>query len=393
MNSRIKIIVAALAVAGTGFFFINAPGKAAAPPGAAKPALSVVTVRPESRAMLQRLSANGSVAAWQEASLGCEVNGLRLADVRVNVGTPVKRGQLLAEFARETPLAEQAQVRAALAEAEAAWQEAHANAERARSVEGTGAISAQQIGQYFSAEASTQARVLAAQANLTVADLRLAHTRVLASDDGVISFRAPAATLGAVVAQGQELFRLIRQNRLEWRAEVTAEELGQIRVGQTVSLTAPGGTTANGTVRALAPTVDAQTRNALVYVDLPTAATSGSNPPFKSGMFARGEFALGQTAAMTLPRQALVMRDGFSFVFLLGAENRIVQTRVQVGRRDGERAEITSGLAADAQVVAAGAGFLNDGDLVNVLAEAGAAESVTSSAPNSAANSQAATAQ
>ena len=121
--------------------------------------------------MLQRLSANGSVAAWQEASLGCEVNGLRLADVRVNVGTPVKRGQLLAEFARETPLAEQAQVRAALAEAEAAWQEAHANAERARSVEGTGAISAQQIGQYFSAEASTQARVLAAQANLTVADL------------------------------------------------------------------------------------------------------------------------------------------------------------------------------------------------------------------------------
>jgi len=370
MNIRTQIIVAALAVAGIAIFILNTPSKAVAAIGVAKPALSVLSIRPDSREMAQRLSANGSVAAWQEASLGSEVNGLRLVDVKVNVGTPVKRGQVLAEFASETPVAEQAQVRAALAEAEAAWQEAHINAERARSIESSGALSTQQISQYFTAEASTQARVLAAQANLRVADLRLAHTRVLASDDGVISFRAPTATVGAVVAQGQELFRLIRQNRLEWRAEVTAEELGRIQPGQEVSLTAPGGMIAIGKVRLIAPTVDTQTRNALVYVDLPTSLTSGSNPPFKSGMFARGEFELGKSRGLTLPRQAVVMRDGFSFVFLIGAENRVVQTKVQVGRRDGERAEISGGLQADARVVAAGAGFLNDGDLVQVVAEA-----------------------
>ena len=370
MNIRTQIIVAALAVAGIAIFILNTPSKAVAAIGVAKPALSVLSIRPDSREMAQRLSANGSVAAWQEASLGSEVNGLRLVDVKVNVGTPVKRGQVLAEFASETPVAEQAQVRAALAEAEAAWQEAHINAERARSIESSGALSTQQISQYFTAEASTQARVLAAQANLRVADLRLVHTRVLASDDGVISFRAPTATVGAVVAQGQELFRLIRQNRLEWRAEVTAEELGRIQPGQEVSLTAPGGMIAIGKVRLIAPTVDTQTRNALVYVDLPTSLTSGSNPPFKSGMFARGEFELGKSRGLTLPRQAVVMRDGFSFVFLIGAENRVVQTKVQVGRRDGERAEISGGLQADARVVAAGAGFLNDGDLVQVVAEA-----------------------
>lgn len=380
MNSRTKIIAAVLTVLVVAFiamFSTGNQGKSESSAGTAKPALSVVAVQPASKDMALRLTANGSVAAWQEASLGSEVNGLRLADVKVNVGTAVTRGQVLAEFASETTVAEQAQFRAALAEAQATAQDAHANAERARAIETTGGLSAQQIGQYFTAEASAQARLDAAKANLAVADLRLAHTRVLASDDGVISFRSPTATVGAVVPQGQELFRLIRQNRLEWRAEVTAEELARIKPGQNVAVTAPGGSTATGKVRSIAPTVDTQTRNALVYVDLPATATTGANPPFKSGMFARGEFELGKSNGLTLPRQAVVMRDGFSYVFIIGAENRVVQTKVQVGRRDGEQAEIVGGLAANATVVAAGAGFLNDGDLVKVV---DASESTTTPA-------------
>lgn len=367
MNTRPKLIAAAVAIAVTVAFFANSSGTAATASNPAKPALAVETVQPRGQDMALRLTANGSVAAWQEASLGSEVNGLRLADVKVNVGTAVKRGQVLAEFASEATVAEQAQVRAALAEAQATAQDARANAERARAIETTGGLSAQQIGQYFTAEASAQARLDAAKANLAVADLRLAHTRVLASDDGVISYRSPAATVGAVVPQGQELFRLIRQNRLEWRAEVTAEELARIKPGQNVAVAAPGGNTTTGKVRSIAPTVDTQTRNALVYVDLPTTASTGANPPFKAGMFARGEFELGKTQGITLPRQAVVMRDGFSYVFIIGDENRVLQTKVQVGRRDGEQTEIIGGLAANAKVVAAGAGFLMDGDLVQVV--------------------------
>jgi hypothetical protein len=83
-------------------------------------------------------------------------------------------------------------------------------------------------------------------------------------------------------------------------------------------------------------------------------------------MFARGEFDLGATPAITLPQAAVVVRDGFSYVYRVNADNRVSQVKVQTGRVVGDRIEIVNGLAADARVVAAGAGFLNDGDLVRV---------------------------
>jgi len=344
------------------------PAKPAEPAAPAKPALTVTVVSPENREVDRRLAANGSVAAWQEASLGAESGGLRLAAVKASVGDRVKRGELLAEFAAEVPLAEQAQARASLAEAEAALAEARANAARARSVDGTGALSPQQLQQYLTAETAADARVKAARAGLDAADLRVRHTRVVASDDGVISFRAPVATLGAVVPQGQELYRLIRQHRLEWRAEVPAAELARLRVGQKVVVTPPAGGKVNGVVRTIAPTVDSQTRNALVYVDLPASAGSGADAPLKAGMFARGEFELGKGRGLTLPRQAVAMRDGFNFIFLVGADQRVTQTKVEVGYRDSERVGINTPLPADARVVASGAGFLSDGDLVQVTA-------------------------
>lgn len=344
------------------------PSAAAEPAAPAKPALTVTVVSPESREVDRRLAANGSVAAWQEASLGAESGGLRLAAVKASVGDRVKRGELLAEFAAEVPLAEQAQARASLAEAEAALAEARANAARARSVDGTGALSPQQLQQYLTAETAADARVKAARAGLDAADLRVRHTRVVASDDGVISFRAPVATLGAVVPQGQELYRLIRQHRLEWRAEVPAAELTRLKVGQKVVVTPPAGGKVNGVVRTIAPTVDSQTRNALVYVDLPASAGNGADAPLKAGMFARGEFELGKGRGLTLPRQAVAMRDGFNFIFLVGADQRVTQTKVDVGYRDAERVGINTPLPADARVVASGAGFLSDGDLVQVTA-------------------------
>lgn len=344
------------------------PAKPAEPAAPAKPALTVTVVSPENREVDLRLAANGSVAAWQEASLGAESGGLRLAAVKASVGDRVKRGELLAEFAAEVPLAEQAQARASLAEAEAALAEARANAARARSVDGTGALSPQQLQQYLTAETAADARVKAARAGLDAADLRVRHTRVVASDDGVISFRAPVATLGAVVPQGQELYRLIRQHRLEWRAEVPAAELARLRVGQKVVVTPPAGGKVNGVVRTIAPTVDSQTRNALVYVDLPASAGNGPDAPLKAGMFARGEFELGKGRGLTLPRQAVAMRDGFNFIFLVGADQRVTQTKVDVGYRDAERVGINTPLPADARVVASGAGFLSDGDLVQVTA-------------------------
>jgi HlyD family secretion protein len=285
--------------------------------------------------------------------------------VLVNVGDTVKAGQLLATFSGDSVQAEVAQARANLLEAKASAADAAANAARARTLQSSGALSAQQINQYLTAEQTARARAEAAQAVLGAQQLRGRQTQVLAPDSGVISARA--ATVGAVVGAGTELFRLIRKGRLEWRAEVTSAELGRITAGTTVAVSPASGGEIQGRVRMVAPTVDPLTRSALVYVDLPTSAGNGS--PAKAGMFARGEFDLGATSALTVPQRALVVRDGFNFVFRLSPDQRVSQVKVQTGRLAGDRVEVLSGLAADAPIVVNGAGFLNDGDLVRLAPE------------------------
>ena len=332
------------------------------PVATVKPALTVTITRPATADLPITLSANGNIVAWQEASVGAEANGLRLTEVRVNVGDEVKQGQVLAKFAAETIQADVAQARASLAEAVANAQESAANGDRARLLKPTGAISAQQINQYLTAEQAGKARVQAARATLHAQQLRMQHTQVVAPDSGVISVRM--ATVGAVVGAGTELFRMIRQGRLEWRAEVMSEELGRVAPGAMATLTAANGRKIQGKVRMVAPTVDPQTRAALVYVDLPK--DSGA----KAGMFATGQFELGSSDALTVPQQAVVMRDGFTFVFGMNADRRVAQIKVATGRRLGDRVEITSGVTPDTVIVASGAGFLNDGDLVKDMPQA-----------------------
>jgi RND family efflux transporter MFP subunit len=327
---------------------------------APRPSLTVTTARPQKTTLPIRLTANGNVAAWQEAIISSESNGLRLAEVYVNVGDVVKKGELLAQFNADTVNADVAQARAALIEAQAMAAEARANAERARSIENTGALSAQQVSQYMTAEQTANARIASARAALNTQDLRLKYTKVIAPDAGVISARS--ATVGVVAAPGTELFRMIRQGRLEWRAEITAPELRNVKIGASAIVKAANGSELTGKVRMVAPTIDPQTRSALVYVDLPP--NTGKQPPFKAGMFASGQFELGTSEAMTVPQQSVAVRDGFSYVFKLNNDQRVSQIKVQTGRRLGDRIEVLGGLQPGTLIVVGGAGFLNDGDLV-----------------------------
>ena len=360
---RWKALAAAAAVLGGAALVVHAaPDKAAAAASAPRPSLTVTVTTPQPARWPQVVAANGNIAAWQEASIGAEAQGLRLTDVRVNVGDRVKRGQVLALLAADTLAADGAATRASLIEAEATQAEAAANAERARQLQASGAISAQQIQQYVTGEATAKARAAVLRARVKADEVRLAQTRIVAPDDGVISSRS--ATVGAVLQPGQELFRLIRRERLEWRAEVAAAELARIKPGMAVTLTAAGGVAVTGSVRVVAPTVDAATRNGLVFVDLPQPGAA------RAGMFARGEFTVGEQAALTLPQTAVLLRDGFSYVFRVGADNKVQQVKVAVGQRSGDRIAVTSGLDAKASVVAQGAGFLADGDTVRVVASA-----------------------
>ena len=323
-----------------------------------KPSLTVNVIAPQRLDIPLNVAANGSIAAWQEASVGNEAQGYRLAEVRVNVGDVVKKGEVLAVFAADMAQAELSQGKAAVAEAEANLAAATADAQRARDLQSNGALSAQQINQYLTLEKTAKARLDVQKATVNALQVRLNQTQVKAPDNGIISARN--ATVGAVVPAGQELFRLIRQGRLEWRAEVASTDLLRLKPGQAVRVTPAGGTPIDGTVRMVAPTVDTATRNGLVYVDLPKPQGA------KAGMFARGEFAIGDKPGLTLPQTAVLLRDGYSYIFQIQPDSKVRQLKVNVGRRLGDRIEITTPLDASARFVASGTGFLSDGDLVRV---------------------------
>lgn len=324
-----------------------------------KAALTVTVVQPEQQNWKQTFTANGNIAAWQEVVIGSELSGQRLTRVNVNVGDEVKRGQVLAEINSDTIRADLAAAKASYAEAQAVLADAVTNNKRIQQLRNTGAISAQELTQYQTSQATAQARLDASRAQIESNQLRLAQTQVISPDNGVISART--ATVGSLAQTGQELFRLIRDHRLEWRAEVTTSDLYKLKQGMNARIFSPDPAqpAITGKVRIIAPVIDPQTRYGLVYVDLPATQA------FRMGMFVKGEFDLGEKPALTIPQTALLLRDGFAYVFIVGKNNRVAQQKVTVGRRLADRVEILD-LPANVKLVASGTGFLADGDLVTV---------------------------
>jgi len=357
---RIALIGAAILAVGvpTALYF-GGESDTAQEEATATPVLAVVMTRAQLTMLPRRIPATGNIAPWQEASVGTEAEGLQLTEVRVNVGDRVRRGQVLAVFKPEMVAADLAEAQASVAQAQAQLVEAEANAERARGLDASGAMSAQQINAYVVAARTARARMDAAKAIAQRHRLRLAQTRVLAPSDGIITART--ATVGAVMPGGQELFRLIKEGRLEWRATVAMSDMPQLMPDQVAEISVHGQPPLQGRLRMLAPSIDTQTHNGLVYVDLP------ANSQVRAGAFAQGFFEVGEDQALTVPQQAVLLRDGFSYVMRLDPKAKVLMAKVSVGRRVGDRVEITGGLKASEPIVASGLSFLSEGDTVKVV--------------------------
>jgi RND family efflux transporter MFP subunit len=353
------IVLVLLAALGVVAAFRSRPSGAAHAPAAS--ALTVALLTPRHERWTRSIDASGAIAPWQEASIRSLVTGARLSEVRADVGEVVKHGQVLARYDTGMLQAEVAQTAAALAQAEASAQQASTNESRALQMKDSGGISKQDLLQYRTAAAVTKAQVEVARAQLQARRLDLRNASVVAPDDGTISARA--ATLGSVTPVGEELFRLIRQDRVQWRAEVTAAEVSAIAPGLHVALTLPNGSEARGVVRRIAPSLDLQSRVAIVYADL----ESGSHA--RAGMYASGRIALGESDALVVPASALAMHDGRSNVAVVverGGVQRVTLREVQTGQRDGSRVEIVRGLADTEHIVREGAALLNEGDVVTL---------------------------
>ena len=329
-------------------------------PTTTPPAALTVTTTTLTRQPLQRsLEATGSINAWQELIIAPQVGGYRVEAVNVDIGSAVKAGQELARLDSGLLQTEVQARRAGLTKAKALQDRAESAYRRGETLAQQKLLSQSDLERLQSDKVAAQGDTELARANLNSAELNLQHARITAPAAGVITARS--VNLGEIAQMGKVMFNLLRDSRIEWRAEVPEAQLRQLHAGQPVQIHTADGKTLNGKLRSIDPTVNASKRSALVYVDLPVA--DGARP----GMYARGEFVLDKVEANTLPLSSVIRNDGYSYVFTVGKGNIVQRHRVETGALVGDRIEVIGGLVAAQRVVHSGAAFLKEGDRVDVV--------------------------
>jgi RND family efflux transporter MFP subunit len=334
-------------------------------------ALTITTVPVQNKELVRTVPATGSIYPWQEVIIGAEVGGYKVAEVLVDVGSRVTKGQPLVRLSSDMLQADLNSKRAALRSAEASLANASAALRRGESISTSGALSAADLDQLKAEQIAAQARVDTAHSDVMTSELRLQYGTVRAPDSGTVTTRT--VSVGQIAQAGSEMLRMLRQNRVEWRAEVPEAQLSRIKIGQDVNVSAVDGTVLKGRVRMVAPTVQTTNRTGLVYVDI----TGGNARP---GMFARGQIAAGKGPGLLVPIASVVMQDGYSYVFVMKDKTTVERRRVEQAGVYGDELEVASGLTAGELIAVKGAGFLKDGDTVAVAETAAATVSATAQA-------------
>lgn len=322
------------------------------------PGMAVTAIALETSSVARGITANGSVHPWQEIIISPEVGGYRVAAVNVDVGDHVRRGQELVRLSDVLLASDVTSKKATLQSTQASLENAASAYRRAKSLSSSGALSQADLDKLLSEELAAQARVEVAKADVDTAELRVRYTRVTAPDDGVIFARTVA--VGQIASVGGEMLRMVRQGRVEWRAEIPEARMREIRAGQSVKLTTADGSVLDGKVRTVSPTIDSSTRAGLVYVDI-------SSENARPGMYARGEILLDHQSAKMAPIASVVIQDGYSYLFVVTDKQTVERRRVETGMVKDNAIEIVSGIQSGERVVEKGAGFLKDGDKVNVV--------------------------
>lgn len=325
-------------------------------------ALSVTAATAAQTSLPRILSASGAVTAWEEVPVGAETGGLTAVAVLVDEGAWVRQGQPLVRLNDELLQAQLRQQQASVEAARANAEREAGDLARARQLHGQGYLSQASLDLAVSEERSARAQLDAAEAGLAEIRTRLSQTVIRAPVSGQIIRRS--VTRGQIVQPGAELFRMVRDGRLELDAQVPEAELPLVRAGMTATIASAEAGQVTGTVRIVTPEVDPQTRLGVARIAL--ASGSGLRP----GMFARATIDVGAQPALTIPSAAVVYREGKAGVYVIG-DDAVVRFRpVRTGARSGDDLAVLEGLSAGQRVAVRGAGFLADGDRVSVVADA-----------------------
>ncbi len=294
-------------------------------------------------------------AAIAEEEAGLAQAKANLTDAEDNV---LRYRELVADGAVSKQDAETRETTAKTAKAMVGNAEQKISAARFSAEQARQKMSMAQVGGRKEDITVAQANLAEIKANVAQLQAQVEQTNIVAPDDGLISKRD--CHIGDIANVGQSLFSEVRANRLELRAQVSDIDLAKFHPGQKVQIQAAGkDNAATGSVRIVSPLVDTTTRLGTVRIDLP------SDAGLKSGMFVRGTVALGQMPALCVPAKSVISRDSNAFVFVLNGIRASMQA-VVTGYRGDDFVEVLSGVKSGDKIIVKGAGFLKDGDVVQV---------------------------
>lgn len=340
------------------------------PAGASRQAVTAATAT--LTALPRVIVASGTVSAWEEVPVGAETGGLTAVGVYVDEGSYVRQGQTLVKLNDALLQAQLRQQQAAVQTAEANAARDDAALGRAQELKTRGFLSQASLDTALADQRASQANLASARASLSETRTRLAQSEIKAPVSGLIISRS--VTRGQIVSAGTELFRMVRDGRLELDAQVPETDLPALRAGQSATITSNEGVKTTGTVRIVTPEVNAQTRLGVARITLSPA--SG----LKTGMFARAAIDAGAQPATVVPTGAVLYRNNRAGVFVLAADASVhFQPVTVLSRRDDQTS--VSGVEPGVRVVVQGAGFLNDGDKVTVSTGQAAPTPVVTAAP------------
>lgn len=383
-----------IGIAGVGTTLINrptAPEPATAPNAIAPPSISVTVAPAQLTPVARTLSVTGTVNARDLIPVLPQATGLQIKQILVDEGDVVKQGQTLAVLDNsvlqtqidqakaevESNRAVVQQRQAALAQARATLAEASSNLERYRSLAQQGAISRQELETRSTTATTAREAISVAEANIASAEAdvrssiarvqqqqtQLNQTIVRAPASGVIAEQT--AQVGDVANSTQKIFSIIQNGSLELQAKVPATNLNQVKINAPTIVTSESDSRLRlqGKVREIAPLVDPQSREATVRIDLPT--TSSLRP----GMFASGAITIANVPGIAIPAKAVLPQsDGSAVAFVLTDGDTVRSQKIEVGEVVSQgNVEVVNGLKIGDRVIVAGAGYLKDGDKVQVV--------------------------
>ncbi len=347
----------------------EAKEKAADAPAAGQ----TVTVATAAVTDLPRMvTASGSVSAWEEVPVGAETGGLVATAVYVDEGAYVRQGQPLVQLNDDLLQAQLRQQQAGVQTAQANLARDEAALARSQELKERGFLSQASLDTALANQRASSANLASARASLSETRTRLAQTTLRAPVAGLIISRS--VTKGQIVQAGTEMFRMVRDGRLELDAQVPETELALIRAGQSATISSDQVGQTSGRVRIVTPEVDATNRLGTARV----ALSGGAG--FRPGMFAKAEIDVGSQPTITVPTPSILYRENRSGVFVLTNDSHARFQQVTVLSRDATRTSIT-GLPVGSRVVVDGAGFLGDGDRVNVVTAPPARATTASTTP------------